>query len=86
MQPDEPALSPAAAEGILALGFSPADQERANALAAKARAGTLTEQEQAEVEAFSHVNSLLTILKSKARQSLKGRQRTNGKHGKHDST
>lgn len=81
--PDEPTLSPAAAEAFLAMGFSPTDQERANALAAKARAGTLTTQEQAEVEAYSRINSLLTILQSKARQSLKGRRRTNGKPRSH---
>lgn len=80
--PDEPTLSPAAAEGILALGFSPADKDRMNALAAKARAGTLTDDEQAEVEAYSHINSLLGILKSKARRALK-RRGANGKAKAH---
>jgi hypothetical protein len=75
---DEPALSPAAAEGILTLRFSPADKDRMNVLAAKARAGTLTDDEQAEVEAYSRVGSLLGILKSKARRALK-RRGTNGK-------
>jgi hypothetical protein len=64
-------LSPEAAEGILAIGFSQADKERMDALAAKARKGTLTEDERAEAEAFSRISSLLGILKSKARQSLR---------------
>jgi hypothetical protein len=71
--PGEPALSPAAAEGILALGFSPADKDRMRVLAGKARAGALSPDEQAEVEAYSHIGSLLGVLKSKARRALKGR-------------
>lgn len=75
---DEPALSSAAAKGILTLGFNPADKERMHTLAAKARAGSLTTDEQAEVEAYSRVGSLLGILKSKARRALK-RRTSNGK-------
>jgi hypothetical protein len=76
--PDGDALSPAAAEGILALTFGPADKARMHALAARAQAGTLTAEELAEVEAYSRINSLLGILKAKARRALKGR-RANGK-------
>jgi hypothetical protein len=76
--PDEPELSPAAAKGILALRFSDADKERMHALAAQARAGTLSASEQAEVEPYSRISSLLGILKSKARRALKRRGR-NGK-------
>jgi len=49
-----------------------------HALTAKARAGMLTSDEQAEVEAYSRVSSLLGILKSKARRALK-RGTSNGK-------
>lgn len=69
--PDRPPLSPEAAEGILAVGFSQADKHRMNALAAKARQGAMTPDEQTEAEAYSRIGSLLGILKSKARQSLK---------------
>jgi hypothetical protein len=71
--PDEAPLSPAAAEGILAITFGKADKVRMNALAAKAREGALTPKEQAEAEAYSRIGSLLGILKSKARHTLKGR-------------
>jgi hypothetical protein len=74
---DESPLSPEAAEGILAITFDQTDRARMNALAAKARKGTLTPKEEAETEAYSRVGSLLGILKSKARQALKGR---NGSH------
>ena len=80
--PEEPRLSPAAAKGILALAFSPADKDRMHTLAARARAGRLTADEQAEVEAYSRVSSLLGILKSKARRALK-RRGSNGKAKPH---
>ena len=73
----ESPLSPEAAEGILAITFDHADRARMNALAAKAREGTITPKEKAEAAAYSRVGSLLGILKSKARQTLKGR---NGSH------
>ena len=78
LPPQKPTLSPAAAKGILTLEFSQADKDRMHLLAAKARAGELTSDEEREVEAYSRVSSLLGILKSKARRALKHRQ-TNGK-------
>jgi hypothetical protein len=80
--PDERALSAATAKGILTLGFSPADKDRMHTLAAKARQGTLTSDEQAEVEAYSRIGSLLGVLKSKARRALK-RRASNGKAKTH---
>jgi hypothetical protein len=76
--PDEPVLSAAAAKGILTLGFGPTDKECMHNLAAKARAGVLSDDEQAQVDAYSRVSSLLGILKSKARRALK-RRAANGK-------
>jgi hypothetical protein len=76
--PDKPALSAAASRGILTLGFGPADKDRMHTLTARARAGTLTADEQAEVEAYSRIGSLLGILKSKARRAL-NRRTSNGK-------
>jgi hypothetical protein len=71
--PDDPALSAAAAKGILTLGFSAVDKARMHTLAAKAREGTLSSDEQTEVEAYSRIGSLLGILRSKARRALKRR-------------
>ena len=42
-----------------------------NALAEKAREGETTIEERAELESYLHVSDLLTVLQSKARQSLK---------------
>jgi hypothetical protein len=76
--PEENSFSPAAAKAILTLGYAKTDKERMQQLAAKAREGTLSSQELAEVEAYSRIGSLLGVLKSKARRALKGRT-SNGK-------
>jgi hypothetical protein len=73
MDPEEPKLSPAAAEAILTIGFSPVDKDRLHILTVKARSGTLTPDEHHEIEAYSRISSLLGILKSKARCILKRR-------------
>jgi len=39
-------------------------------LAAKARQGTLTDEEQAETEGYERVSSFLGLVKSKGRRSL----------------
>jgi hypothetical protein len=76
--PDEVVLSPAAAKSILGLGFNPVDKDRMHALVVKARAGTLTADEQNEIQAYGRISSLRGILKSKARRALKRRD-GNGK-------
>ena len=67
---DNAVLSPEAARSLLALEFSDEDQQRMRELANKARAGDLTEQEQAESQSYSFVGNLLGVLKSKACRSL----------------
>lgn len=64
-------LDPAAARALLRLKFSRADLERADKLAAKARAGRLTSTEKRELEDYRAVGTALEFLKSKARLSLK---------------
>lgn len=69
-------LPPEAARAILQLSLPPDDVARMHALSAKARAGTLTPEEQAAMDNFERVGTMLSILKSKARQVLKkGRRR-----------
>jgi hypothetical protein len=76
--PGEKPLTASAANAILRFRFSALDLDRMHKLAAKARAGALNSDEQALVEAYSRVGSLLGILKSKARLALK-RRNVNGK-------
>lgn len=58
-------------EMILALKFPREDRERMDQLAEKAREGTLTPDEQFEIDAYERVGSFLALLQSKARISLK---------------
>jgi hypothetical protein len=73
-------LAPDAARSLLRIGFLPADRVRMRVLAAKARDGTLTPAEQAEVEGYERVGHLLSLLKSKARQSLHQARRSPSRH------
>lgn len=70
ISPENPTLSPAVAKELLNWGFSENDKERMSELAAKARAGTLTETERWETEGYERVSSFLSLVKSKARRSL----------------
>jgi len=71
IQPKKSNLAPAIARALLGLRFSRADLDRADELAAKARAGSLTLAEDRELEDYRAVGTALEFLKSKARFSLK---------------
>jgi hypothetical protein len=75
IQPDKGDFSQAHAKYVLSLGFSSRQQARYGALAEKANEGTLSEKEKADLDEFVLTNALLTILKAKARRSLR-RQKT----------
>ena len=64
-------ITPATARVILQLSFPSADRRRMRELSAKARAGSLSEEEDDEIETFERAGTLLSILKSKARLVLK---------------
>jgi S-adenosylmethionine:tRNA-ribosyltransferase-isomerase (queuine synthetase) len=59
------------AEHLLALHFSDEDQSRYRRLSKKAQQGTLTEKEMTDLDDLLTTNDLLTVLKSKARRSLR---------------
>jgi hypothetical protein len=77
LEPDQATLDVAAARAILELDFKQADKDRMLVLLAKAKAGTLTADEQVEIDNYERVGHMLSLMKSKARRSLKGR-RDNG--------
>jgi hypothetical protein len=58
------------AESILALDFPSIDAERIAALSDKANDGELSDNEEAELEAYINVGDLLALWQSKARQAL----------------
>jgi hypothetical protein len=63
-------MTPALAEGILALDFPEDDAVRIAELNVRANDGRLTDDEQAELEAYVNVSDLLAYWQSKARQSV----------------
>jgi hypothetical protein len=71
IEPEEGTFSRELAQYVLSLGFSERQQARCQALSYKAQGGKLNQREAAELEEFLQANSLLIVLKSKARRSLK---------------
>ena len=63
-------LTSYAARYFLTLAFTSGDRARMNDLAAKARAGSLSETEEAELGNFMQLGWFLDLLKSKARLCL----------------
>jgi hypothetical protein len=70
IQVQEGDLSRSAAEYLLSIRFGEHDTARMNALSESARQGTLTSQEQAELDSYLHVSNLLAVLQSKGRLAL----------------
>jgi hypothetical protein len=71
--PEEPTFPPETTRIILSPDFTKEDRERMDLLAEKARAGVLTEEEQSEIDCYERVGHFLSLLRSKARMSLKQR-------------
>lgn len=69
--PLQPDVSPEAARYLADLHFPAAEVARMNELAAKARLGTLTAEEQREIDDYEYVGLLLERVKSEARQRLR---------------
>ena len=71
LESDAVNVSPDAARSLLALRFDPADEARVQVLSDKARSGTLTESEQAELDSFHRVGHLVELLWARARKALR---------------
>jgi hypothetical protein len=74
LEPGQATLDVAAARAIIKLDFKQADKDRMRILLAKAKKGTLTADEQVELDNYERVGHMLSLMKSKARRSLKGEQ------------
>jgi len=66
-------MTRALAESILELDFPEVDAARINELNARANEGTLSTEEEAELETYINVSDLLAYWQSKARQALQHR-------------
>ena len=68
-------MNTVAAEQILKLKFSDEERTRMHELAVKNQAGKLTPEESSELDHYSRVGSMLSVLQSRARQVLNPRSR-----------
>ena len=73
IEPDKPRLPAGVARVILQWEFSDTDRRRMHELLDKAKAGKLTRREKEEADRYERVGCFLSILKSKARISLKAK-------------
>ncbi len=71
IEPEKPAFPAAVAKQILDWKFSKTDLQRMNTLSEKAQDRTITRSERIEAESYERIGHFLSILKSKARISLK---------------
>jgi hypothetical protein len=71
LKPDKVTLDRAAAQAILNFDFRKADKDRMRDSLAKAKKGTLTAEEQVEIDDDERVGPMLSLMKSKARRSIK---------------
>jgi hypothetical protein len=71
LHPEVGDFPPDAARRFLEWDFADTDKKRADELAAKARAGTLSEAEQHELRSFMVVDAFLSIVHAKAQLSLR---------------
>jgi hypothetical protein len=69
--PGEPGLSAQLAQVVLSFAFGPDDLKRMQELSEKASEGTLSAEEQEELDRYERVGHFLSLLQSKARVSLK---------------
>jgi hypothetical protein len=56
---------------LLSLSFPESEEARMHELSAKARAGTLTPDEDRKMDDYERAGAILSVLKSKARQLLR---------------
>jgi uncharacterized protein YnzC (UPF0291/DUF896 family) len=70
IDPAQASWSPAAACSILDIKLTQEDAKRHDELAEKARQGTLSEEEAAELRNYGQVGRILELMKAKAKVSL----------------
>jgi hypothetical protein len=64
-------LGPAGADAILSPRFRQADLDRMNELGEIARQGSLSTEQQIELDPYARVGRMVAVLQSKARMSLR---------------
>ena len=70
VEPDWDALTPDVARYLLRINFTEDERDRVSELSAKARAGSLSDEEARELDHYIRAADTLTIWHAKARQFL----------------
>jgi hypothetical protein len=71
IESDQNAITPDVARYLISMQLPRADEDRVNELSAKARAGSLGEDEAQELDSYLHIGRLLAVMQSRARRLLK---------------
>ncbi len=71
IEADETEITPDVARYLLSMQLPNADRDRVDELSAKARSGSLSNAEEAELDSYLHIGSLLGVMQSRARKLLK---------------
>jgi len=71
ISPVRKTLSPDVDEEILQWDFPPEDKERMAELSGKARAGTLSADEETEIDSYVRVGHIVNLMQAKARLAIK---------------
>ena len=71
IEADETGITPDVARYLLSMQLPDADRGRVDELSARARTGSLTDVEEAELDSYLHIGSLLGVMQSRARRLLK---------------
>jgi hypothetical protein len=70
IEADEFEITPDVAQYLLSMQLPEADRKRVDELSSKARSGSLIETEEAELDSYLHIGSLLGVMQSRARRLL----------------
>ena len=71
IEADGTEITPDVARYLLSMQLPVADRNRVDELSARARAGLLTQAEEAELDSYLHIGSLLGVMQARARRLLK---------------
>jgi hypothetical protein len=71
IEADETEITPDVARYLLSLQLPDADRDRVDELSGKARSGSLTDAEEAELDSYLRIGSLLGVMHSRARRLLR---------------
>ena len=71
IEADQGEITPDVPRYLLSMQLPDADRDRVDVLSAKAQSGSLTDAEEAELDSYLHIGSLLGVMQARARRLLR---------------